>query len=146
MKKLSKLFSVIIITLASLILVVLLGCSMVQDAFTPTWVNPDAAVAADEPLTSFLPLTTLFDAQRILRKLQYIQSQKMLEYDYLTNGLHMSIQAGREFQANVFDPTGPLGLLLVGGPALTLGAFGFSKPSDKKKIMELQNGSKKKEV
>ena len=124
-----NIFTVTIMTLSSLILVTVLGCSLFVDAITPCYIPPELAKVIDESPTSFLPYTTVFDAQRMLRKI-----------NYLTEGLVIGVGAARELQSNVLNPTGPLGLLLVGGPALTIGALGISKPKDKKKITELQNG------
>jgi len=125
----SKLLQTTILTLASLILVVLLGCSTVLDAITPCYIPPELGKFVNEPMTTFVPYTTVFDAERMLRKTQY-----------LLGGLQIGMEGAREFQRNVFDPTGPLALLFVGGPALAIGALGISKPKDKQKIMELQNG------
>ena len=128
---LSKILQTTVITLAALILVVLMGCSMVLDAITPCYIPPQLGEFVDEPMTSFVPYTTVFDAERMLRKM-----------NYFAGGLKISVAGSRELQQNVFNPTGPLGLLMVGGPALALGALGISKPKDKKTIEGLKNGNK----
>jgi len=126
-----KLLQTTVIILAGIIALVFIGCTTVQDAITPCYIPPELGKFVDEPMTSFVPYTTVFDAERILRKMQYLAS-----------GLRISIIGAREFQRNVFNPTGPLGLLLVGGPMCALGAYGISKPKDKKEIEELRNGKK----
>lgn len=127
----SKIFQTTVVTLAVLILTVIMGCSLAMDAVTPCYVPPQLKPFADEPLLFFIPYTTVFDAERILKKMYFFES-----------GLNISISASRELQSNVFNPTGPLGLLMVGGPALALGALGISKPKDKKKIVELEKNGK----
>jgi len=130
---LSKILQTTVISLAALILVVLMGCSMALDAITPCYIPSELARMVDEPLTTWpIPYTSVFDAERILRKLYF-----------LGEGLNISIAGSREFQVTVLNPTGPLGLLMVGGPALALGALGISKPKDKKTIEGLKNGKKK---
>ena len=129
----SKVIGTAVITLASLMLVVLLGCSAISDAFTPCYIPSELVTVTGGDLWSPVPYTTLWDAERIALR----------TYFYLDE-LNISMKGAREFQAYILNPTGPLGVLLVGGPALTLGALGISKPKDKKKIAELQNGNGKK--
>lgn len=123
----SKIIQTTVITLAVLILTIVMGCSLVMDAITPCYVPAELGTFVGEDMTSFVPYTTVFDAERMLRKMYY-----------LAEGVNMGITGAREFQAKVFNPAGPLGLLMVGGPALALGALGISKPKDKKKLVELE--------
>jgi hypothetical protein len=127
-----KLMYTTVITLATLILTVVMGCSTVLDAFTPCYIPPQLVELGGEELWSPVPYTTLWDAQRVLRKV-----------NYLTEGLAIGMAGARELQANLFDPTSPLGLLMVGAPSFTLGSLLISKPKDKKKIVELENGNGK---
>lgn len=128
-----KLLTTTIVVLAGLIVFLFIGCSSLMDAVTPCYISPELARMVDEPLTTWpIPYTSVFDAERILRKLYY-----------LADGLNISIEGAREFQQNTFSPTGPLSLLLVGGPSLALGAYGISKPKDKKEIERLKNGNNK---
>lgn len=128
---LSKILNTTVITLASLILFLVMSCSLMMDAVTPCYIPKELAKTIDEPLTSLMPYTSIFDAERILRKVEY-----------LTGGLQLGLISARELQQNVFNPAGPLGLLLVGSPAFALGSFLVSKPKDKKIIEGLKNGTK----
>ncbi len=122
----SKVFQTTVITLASLILVVLLGCSTVLDAVTPCYIPEQLEYTGE--LWSPVPYTTLWDAERIARRTYFLLEE-----------LDIGITAAREFQHHLFNPTGPLGLLLVGGPAFGLGSLLISKPKDKKRITELEH-------
>lgn len=127
-----KLLSTTIIVLAGLIVFLFVGCSTLMDVVTPCYIPPELAETIDEPLTTWpIPYTSVFDAERILRKLHY-----------WAEGLNISIAGAREFQQNVFNPTGPLSFLMIGGPLFAAGAYGVSKPKDRKRIVELEkNGT-----
>lgn len=116
-----------IIVLAGIIALVFIGCATVQDAITPCYIPPELVKVYGDNLWSPVPYTTLWDAERIARKTYF-----------LLEGLNISTAGAREFQRNVFNPAGPLGLLMIGGPALALGTYGISKPKDKREIDELK--------
>jgi len=143
----------ILIALVSALLIVFFGCSAMMDGVTPCYINEDIKDYTEEPLTSFLPYTTLWDANRLDRVMdfKYLINQKAYErlaedegytYNFLKNDLLISKAGAQELQDTLFDPAGPIGLLLplIGGG--TLGALLLSKPGDKKKIAELEkNGN-----
>ncbi|UCE06523.1 MAG: hypothetical protein JSW07_00325 [bacterium] len=125
-----KLFQTIIFTLAGLIALLFVSAGCVQDAITPCYIPPELIEVYGDNLWSPVPYTTLWDAERIVRKTYF-----------LLEGLNISMIGAREFQRNVFNPTGPLGLLAVGGPLFAAGAYGVSKPKDRKEIEKLKNGT-----
>lgn len=139
----------LIIWICILGLVTILGCASFQDAITPCYISPEALEYANEKPTSILPITTLLDAKRVSMKMDYVHSLNQLSdtmyYEFLreVNSFHMG--ASKKFQAAVFSPIGPIGLLVPTITAGTLGALLISKPDDKKKIKELEekNGTHK---
>lgn len=138
----------LIVTVSVLLLIVLLGCASFQDALTPCWISPAAIDYADANATSILPWTTLFDAKRISAKMNFVHSWNQIadrmEYEYLSGIHRFHIAGAEELKTSLFDPTGPLALLIPTSLAATAGALLFSKPSDKKKIkeLEIQNNQK----
>lgn len=128
-------------------LTVMIGCSAVQKAVIPCYIPPAALDYADvnEPAT-FLPFTTLFDAERVDMKVDFVHSYNQvtdkMQYEYVKglNTFHMS--ASKRLQTALFSPEGPVGLLLPTLMGGTLGALLISKPNDKKRITELENGKK----
>jgi len=145
----SRKFQLIIALLASMLLVGFLGCSAFQDAFTPCYIDPNQISYAETDATTFLPFTTLWDARRIGLKTDYMHLVKQTEierlgvvdtmhYTFLKNVQAIHIAGAEQFQQAVFSPSGPLGLLIPTILGTTVGAFLISKPSDKKRIAELQ--------
>ena len=123
-------------------LFVLLGCSAFQDTIIPTYIDPAAIEYADANVPLLLPYTTLTDAKYVDAKLDYIHSLDNLEYAYLKDGLQMHIANAEEFKRVVFNPEGPIGLLLPTLFGGTLGALLIPRPKDKKEIENLKNGKK----
>ena len=141
-KVLKRMLQIILATLIGAILVVFIGASCVQDIATPTYINESAAEWANVPTKIFMPYTSLWDAKRVARAIDYKITVEKIKGGYYKNITNISILAGEELKSVVFDANGVLPLLMVGGPMCALGAFGFSKPADKKKIEELKNGNK----
>ncbi len=133
----------LITTLSVLGLVVLVSCSAIQNSITPCYIDADAAAFAHEPLTEMMPWTTVQDALRINSKMDFIYHCDKLEYRYLKDNLESYIADAEQFKQIVFSPNGPLGLLLPAGMGLVAGSYLVSKPDDKKKILELENGKAK---
>lgn len=132
----------ILATGSIILLLIVLGCASFQAALTPCYVSPAAAAWADTKTTSIFPWTTLFDAQRVDMKLDYVYTMKQitdtLDYEYHKGITRFHKAAGEELRAALFSPTGPLALIVPTGLAATAGALLFSKPTDKKKIKELE--------
>lgn len=123
-------------------LTVMLGCASFQDAITPCYIEPATLKYADANATTFLPFTTLFDAERVDRKMDFVhqwnQTKDNMQYGFLKGLNAFHIGAAEEFQTALFSPEGPIGLMLPTVMGGTLGALLISKPDDKKKIVELE--------
>lgn len=147
----NKYIKTIIILLSATILIAFFGCSIAMDALTPCPIQPQAAAYADEPITDFLLISTVWDAKRIDAKMDYVHESNQInfarlmeddnnEYEYLKD-IHVSnIQSALQLQESVFSPTSPVGALIPGLSGLGLGAYLISKPEDRKKIKKLENG------
>ena len=61
-----------------------------------------------------------------------------MRYNYEKGITQFHIAGAEELKAALFSPTGPLALIIPTGLAATAGALLFSKPTDKKKIKELE--------
>ena len=133
------------------VLVGFLGCAGFQDALTPCYIDREIGEYAEDDMTSFVPFTSLFDAKRLKRRMDYVHEMNqeqisrlhvddIMVYSFLNDSITIGMKDSSQLQETIFSPSGPLGLLiptLLGG---TLGATLISKPSDRKKIVELQNG------
>ncbi len=135
----------IIVAVLSLGLAALLGCASVMDAFTPCYVPKSSLKYADAKPTSFLPFSTLWDAKRVDRKMDFVhlskQTMDTLNYNFSKglNTFHMA--AAQEFQTAVFSPSGPIGLLFPALAGTGIGALLIKRPGDKsKKEIEIENG------
>lgn len=147
-----KIVSTLMMTLIAIVLAAFIGCSGFQDALTPCYIDESVGEYTEEEMTSFLPYTTLFDAKRLKRCMdwmhltkqeafQRLQEDDVMLYTFLNDGMVLGMQDAEQFKHTVFDPTGPIGLMmttLLGG---TLGATLISKPGDKKEIEKLKNGN-----
>jgi hypothetical protein len=144
-----------IITLCGVLLVGFLGCSAMQDAIIPCYINPEAVEYADEEPISFLPYTSLWDAERIAlgmehshflnqRNLVRLMEDDDTKHSFLSEQHASYMKSAREFRDIVFDPSGPVGAmipLLLGG---TFGALAIKRPGDKSKKQieeEKKNGN-----
>lgn len=137
-----KLLQTTVIVLAGLIAVVFIGAGCVQDVVTPCYISEEVAEWANVPTKLFMPYTTLWDARRVANAIDYKLTIEKIKGGYYKNITNISILASEEFKGVVFAPDGFLSLLLIGGPTLALGAYGVSKPKDKKEIERLKNGAK----
>ena len=129
----SKKLKSLIVGVCILALVVMFGCSSFQEAITPTYVDKSAAAWADVPTTLLTPYTTLFDAKRVGRAIDFKLTIERIKGGYYKNVTNLSILAGEELKTTLFSPQGPVGLalpMLFGG---TLGALLIPRPGDKKR-------------
>lgn len=131
-----------VIVLAGIIALVFVGAGCVQDAVTPAYVSEEAAEWAGVPTKLFLPYTTLWDAKRVFIAINYKLTMAEITAGHYKNITKLSISAGEELRGVIFNPNGILSLLMVGGPMCALGAYGISKPKDRKEIEALKNGNK----
>jgi len=145
-----------IVLLSTIILVAFLGCSAMMDGVTPCHIDERIGEYTEEPMVSYLPYTSLWDAKRLNRELDRKHEKadtdlvRLIEdnddfYTFLKDAHAIHMAGAQEFQDNVFNPTGPIGALILATTGVSIGAFGISKPGDKKKLTELQktngNGS-----
>lgn len=123
-------------------LAIMFGCSGFQDIITPTYVNEEAAEWAETTTRLLMPYTTLFDAKRVGRAIDFKLTIGRIKGGYYKSITNLSILAGEEIKATVFSPQGPVGLILptlFGGTIGTLlGSAYRQRPQDKKRIEELE--------
>ena len=131
-----------LVTVASIVLIVLFGCSALMDAVTPCFIEQDAIKYADVNPKRFMPYTSLWDSEwvvanidfnhdKVQRALARLSEDDNLEYTFLKGTTTSNMQQAMEFQQAVFTPEGPIGLAL---PFLTGGALGallIKRPGDK---------------
>lgn len=120
-------------------LAVMFGCSAFQEVVTPTFISEEAAEWAGVPPKLLMPYTSLWDARRVGRAIDYKLTIEKIRGGYYKGITNISILAGEEVKATLFSPEGPIGLMmpmLFGG---TLGAMLIKRPGDKsKKEVELE--------
>lgn len=123
-------------------LTIMFGCSAVQDLLIPVYVSEGAAEWADVPTKLLMPYTTLFDAKRLGRAIDFKLTIERIQGGHYKSITNLSILAGEEIKATVFSPEGPVGLILptlFGGTIGTLlGSAYRQRPKDKKRIEELE--------
>ena len=120
-------------------LAVMFGCSAFQDVITPTYVDEEAAEWAGIPTKLLMPYTTLFDAKRVGKAIDFKLTIERIRGGYYKSITNLSILAGEEFKTTMFSPEGPVGLLLPTLFGGTLGAMLIKRPGDKsKKEIELE--------
>lgn len=140
MKKLGK----ALVTLVCVVgLVIMFGCASFQDLATPCHINEDAIEYSGQPATSYLPWTTVFDAERIKAYIDYehmdlqryfkvTAEEDNLHYNFLTDRVTSSIADAREFQQKVFNPNGSIGIAITALFGGTIGAMFINTPKKEK--------------
>lgn len=141
MKKLSK----AVVTLVCVVgLVIMFGCAAFQDLATICHIDEAAIEYSDVKPTSYLPWTTLWDAQRLRKEIIFKHNQLQVVYTRLQEDdnilvghvldvLDVSIAGAQEFRDNAFNPQGAIGLLVPTLFAGTLGSLLIKRPGDKSK-------------
>ena len=123
-----------------LFLIVFMSASCVQDAIVPTYIEPDLMIAYEATPANGL-YTTLFDAKRLQKNITHKLEYQKLVARQGNEDLNISIAAGEEIKDVVFDPTGPLALML---PALMGVGLGRYMKSPREQQLEKQmNGNSK---
>ena len=146
-----KWYQKILTVVSAVVLVTVLGCSAWMDGLTPTYVDPTAIEISGVEPTIFTPYTSLWDAKRIRRALNYqfflrkISAIREIEdidtrQKHLDDTMQMYIESAEELRDTLFSPTGPLSILFAAVPALGLGAYLIPRPADRRRIAELENG------
>ena len=141
-KSLRKIGKGLVVLVCVVVLVVMFGCSGFQDILTPCHIDETAIGYANIESTSYMPWTTVWDANRVLFHMNYnhnvlqISYERMkqddnLQHSFLCGSLELNIVDAESFQEKLFDPSGPIGLaipMLFGG---TLGALFINVPKKK---------------
>jgi len=133
------------------IVIVITGCSAWMDGITPAFIDPIAIEYSGEKSTIFTPYTSLWDLRRIDRGLDYsyFNNQKdiarsleddQIRYKYLKEAMQINMLSAEELKSTLFSPEGGVMSLLLAGSGIGIGALAISKPSDKRRIVELTNG------
>jgi len=141
MKKLAKTIGLM---LAVAMILILLGCSSMQDAVTPEWIPKDVGLYTGQPMTSIMPYTTIADAKRLGVWIDYVSTGYQIQFERLSeNDLRKvanmkKIQRGHhrraaELKNEMFSPTGTGSILLGMLPAGILGSVLIRRPGDVKK-------------
>jgi len=130
MNKKQKLFAGFLV----LFLIVFISASCVQDVLTPAYLDPDvmAINGGYEQVNPFY--TSLFDAIRL-------QRQVTNKFKYSVDALNYSINNSMELKETVFDPSGPLALMLPGLACLGLGRY-IKSPREKELEKQVNGNSK----
>jgi len=148
MSKLQKL----LVLISTILLVTILGCSAWQNGLTPAYIDPAAIEYSEMCPKIFTPYTSLWDAYRIQRGLNYqyflkrIKLGRLIEdndarHKFLNNAHLGYMESSEELRDTLFSPTGPLSILFAAIPGLAIGGYLIQRPSDKKRIIELENGN-----
>ena len=117
------------------VLLALLGCSAMLDAITPCYIPPMTIEYAKAEPTTFMPFTTLWDSQRIVRLAAWEWEKAKIKYGFIKEITLAPQFAAKELQTKFMMPT-ITGLMGMG--AFSVGWLKVSKPSDKKKIIEAE--------
>jgi len=142
----------LLVLMCSIVLVTVLGCSAWMDGLTPAHIDEAAIEYSDSNPHLYLPYTSLWDAKRIQREMMYVHQTEQvrlarkleddkLRFAYLRNAMETNISSAEELRDTLFSPTGPLSLLFAAVPSLALGAYLIPRPSDKKRISELETAT-----
>lgn len=144
MSRFQKALKVFCVGFVGILLVAMLGCAGMIDSIMPNYIERDAAAYANEPIKSFMPWTTIKDAERVLLKMNFMFETNQILYNRMKlddKRLHQRlsevqmrhIEDAKELRDAVFDPSAPGGLLLATLLGGTFGALAIPRPGDEKK-------------
>lgn len=147
-----KLYQKLLTLVSAIVLVTVLGCSAWMDGLTPAFIDP-VAIEYAKTSPTVLPIpgyTSLWDAKRIQGELNFqhfitqVEITRTLEddairYKHLQKAMQINIVSAEELRNTIFSSTGPVSILSA-ALGLGLGGYLIQRPSDKKRIVELENG------
>ena len=140
-----KKFGKALVTLICIVgLIIMFGCAGLQDLVVPCHIDENAIEYSEQKPTSYLPWTTVFDAERIRAYVDYkhLDFQKTLKdmlagdnlvYDFYTDQLNSSIADARQLQQKLFNPNGSIGMAITALFGGTIGAMFINTPKKKEK-------------
>jgi len=99
-----------------------MSASCVQDAIVPTYIEPDLMTAYEAAPANGL-YTTLFDAKRLQKNISHKLEYQKLVAKQGQEDLNISIASGEEIKGIMFDPSGPLAMMLPALMGLGLGRY-----------------------
>jgi len=117
-----------------LLLIVFMGISCIQDALIPCEIDAQALDYTGEEPTRYVPWTTIHDASRVQRSMEYVHLTKqetakrlseddVMFFSYISNAMTINFENAQQIKAAVFDPTGPLALMFPALAGLGLGRY-----------------------
>lgn len=130
---------------ASVLLLLFIGSSCIQDLIIPAYINKDAAAWAGVPTKIINPLyTTLWDAKRVSLFIDFKMKQHMINGGFYKNITAISVAGAEEIGDIIFSPNG-LGMILPASLAGVLGVIGggrYVKRPEEKELEKKLNGNK----
>ena len=117
-----------------LFLIVFMGTSCIQDAIIPCEIDEKALEYTGEKPAQYVPCTTIHDASRVQRAMEYVHLTKqeaakrlseddVMFFDYIDSAMTINFENAQQVKAAVFDPTGPLALMFPALAGLGLGRY-----------------------
>jgi len=139
-----KFLKAFLVVLFVSLLLAFVGCSGFQDILTPCHISKDVLEYSGQEATSYMFFTSVWDAKRIrayvnFNHIQYQNACERLKQDdslthaFLLDSVDTNIADSVQLQKTIFNPTGPIGALLLAGSGLGIGAIAIKRPGDKSK-------------
>lgn len=138
-----KIFRTLVAAICLAIFVALMvGCAM-QDYLVPCYIDDRVGEYTDANMTSLLPFTTIADAKRLGREMNYVSVEKQgawlqeIEKDsrlhtFLADSVKGQLIMAEALRETLFSPTGVFGAL-TGLMGLGAGAMFIKRPGDLRK-------------
>lgn len=124
-------------------LVVIFSAGCLQNLSIPTHIDERAIDYSEVSPTSYLPWTTLWDAQRIRKEILYkhgrlqvvykrLQEDDTAKVTHIIGGLDTNIGEAQTMKEKLFNPNGSVGMAMTALFGGTIGAFFINTPKKKK--------------
>ena len=146
-----NIYEKMLVAILAAITVIIIGCGAVVDLATPAYISQEVIEYSHAlpKLWEWQPYTSLWDLRRVHRAVdhRHLMMQKaferckeddIYEFNRVINSITISTKGAEELKDSMFNPTtGALSLLLAGS-GFGLGSYLIKRPSDGKKIKELE--------
>lgn len=132
----------LLVTSLGVLFTALIGCAAFEKSVVPCWIPEECKEYADANVPIIMPWTTINDAEYVEAKMDLEHYKKEADFTFMKEDIQGHIERANQFRHIVFDPTGPLGILLASIPGFAAGSYLVSKPGDRKEIEKLKNGNK----